>query len=211
MLRNCKQHAAWLLITLGLCLRPLSLEVVSAAQDVSTPEITLRVYNYSWATPEDIRDMESAAMKILGRSGISVQWIQCSPILKEAGLSSQCGSALGRTVFQLLVTNNPNGLRGDALGSTIQGTSILTVSYNRSRDLAAVHDLAVGRVLAHAVAHEMGHLLLGSAHHAANGIMKARFGPDLDDMDRGWLVFTPEQSRLLQKQVVSLSRRIGSK
>lgn len=147
--------------------------------------------------------MESGVMAILEHSGIGIRWIQCSPI-SDNSVSSQCGSPLARAVFQLLITNKPSGFCRNALGSTTQRAAILAVSYENSKHFAAIQDLPAGRVLAHAVAHEIGHLLLGSEHHALNGIMKARFGPeDLYDMGRGWLVFTPEQSRLLREHALS--------
>lgn len=182
---------------------PVLQSMQCAAADRSTPEVTFRVYNYSLATQEDVREMESIARQILSQSGVRLRWIQCSPVLTETGGYSQCGLPLRGASFQVLVMNGTNGFRNTALAGTMEGTAILTVFYTNSSRLASIRDLPVGRVLAHAAMHELGHSLLGAPHHAVSGIMKRQFGPDdLDDMQRGWLVFTPEQSRLLRTQIV---------
>jgi hypothetical protein len=55
------------------------------------------------------------------------------------------------------------------------------------------------RVLGHVMAHELGHLLLGSNAHAEIGIMRPRwFGQQLRAVERGALFFSPEQALLMR-------------
>jgi Zn-dependent peptidase ImmA (M78 family) len=55
------------------------------------------------------------------------------------------------------------------------------------------------RVLRHVMAHELGHLLLGSNAHAEIGIMRPRwFGQQLRAVERGALFFSPEQALLMR-------------
>jgi hypothetical protein len=50
------------------------------------------------------------------------------------------------------------------------------------------------------MAHEIGHLLLGS-NHSATGIMKAHWGPkEVRELIKGDLLFTSQQSKLIQAE-----------
>jgi hypothetical protein len=198
-------HARLIVASLLYLQFPMLQPVRCLAED-SAPEITVRLYNYSSATNEELREMEFVAGQILRRSAVRLHWIQCSPMLSEPGGSSECGLPLRGATFRVLLTNEIHGCRDGALGATVQGSAVVAVFYRNSSRLALIRDLPASRVLAHAAVHELGHSLLGAPHHAVSGIMKRQFGPDdLDDMQRGWLVFTPEQSRLLRAQIEALS------
>jgi hypothetical protein len=50
-------------------------------------------------------------------------------------------------------------------------------------------------ILGHAMAHELGHLLLGTSSHSPNGLMRSHWtGEDLANASKGNLRFTWEQS-----------------
>jgi hypothetical protein len=58
----------------------------------------------------------------------------------------------------------------------------------------ALHDLIVGRVLGRALAHEIGHVLLRSSGHAAEGLMRAQhLVPDLVAADRRRFVLSESE------------------
>lgn len=188
-------------IVLTCCFQTLAFEAITPRADESPrSEVTLRVYNYSWATENELVQTKVTAAQILGRAGVALRWIQCSPVPESSALLVECGLPLRLGSFQVLIKENADGSRTHALAATAPGSSILAVFYRNSRDLAQIGDLPTGLVLGRALIHELGHNVFGEQHHATTGIMKARFGPDdFYDMRRGWLVFTPQQSRLLQK------------
>jgi hypothetical protein len=63
---------------------------------------------------------------------------------------------------------------------------------------------SVGRVLGHVMAHEVGHLLLGTKAHAAIGIMRPHwYGEQLGAISKGSLLFTAEQATLMRKRLAS--------
>ena len=72
----------------------------------------------------------------------------------------------------------PRGAHADALGYATPfahgGTRIHVLL-----DRVVLHDASDGDValLAHVLAHEIGHVLEGSDHHSPDGVMKACFGP----------------------------------
>jgi hypothetical protein len=96
---------------------------------------------------------------------------------------------------------------GTAIGGAQRGGSaniyyecVLRIAHERHQDVA--------RLLAYAMAHEMGHLLLRYPTHAAAGIMRPNW--DSDDLRRiagGSLTFTPIQANAIRAQ---LSERLAS-
>lgn len=60
----------------------------------------------------------------------------------------------------------------------------------------------VSTMLGHVIAHELGHLLLGSNSHAASGIMRSRWQTaELERMTHGTLFFAPDQVKLMQARL----------
>jgi hypothetical protein len=57
-------------------------------------------------------------------------------------------------------------------------------------------------VLGCAIAHEIGHLLLGPNRHSVSGIMRARWDRrDIREELQGAMLFTPQQARLMQAEM----------
>lgn len=79
------------------------------------------------------------------------------------------------------------------------GPHAVTVDYGRIRGVAGrlTREQAI---LAHVLAHEIGHILQGTDWHADTGVMKANWRPaDYDNMQRGPLAFTAEDVRLISR------------
>jgi hypothetical protein len=73
-------------------------------------------------------------------------------------------------------------------------------------------NLALADILGSVIAHEMGHLLLGSNAHAISGIMRAQWG--IDELLRiimGALVFLPEQSKRMRARILTSKALLASR
>ena len=78
------------------------------------------------------------------------------------------------------------------------------IFYQRALDLARTGYVHEQEILAAAMAHEIGHLLLGSNSHSSTGIMRAKWNRDELELARlGRLLFTPEQSALIRAEVLA--------
>jgi len=63
-------------------------------------------------------------------------------------------------------------------------------------------------ILGNAIAHELGHLLLGPRAHSPTGVMTPHWSRDfLKLASRDFLRFTPEQAERLRAQVSALMKR----
>jgi len=91
----------------------------------------------------------------------------------------------------------PAGILTGALGYSLPDAKAgahATIFYDRIEPLSNVGVISVCALLGHAMAHEIGHVLFGTAEHAPDGIMKARWGePDYRRAAMGFLKFSPSQ------------------
>ena len=157
---------------------------VAAAASVTVPDGThLIVRTYAQGAPAaDLPAARRTAGAILGRAGIEVTWRDCG-VPGEAGAlpAAACDEPLRRN--ELLVRLVPAGTadgRSDAgtLGFAFVdlgagGGSLATVYVDRVRAMAQAAGVEPAALLGRAIAHEVGHLLLGTNRHAAHGLMRA--------------------------------------
>jgi hypothetical protein len=81
------------------------------------------------------------------------------------------------------------------------------IFYSRIETLAANGDAGLSDILGHAMAHEIGHLLLGPGHSQV-GIMQAEWTrEDLASAARNQLSFTPQQIELLRASAYGANRK----
>jgi hypothetical protein len=97
----------------------------------------------------------------------------------------------------------------DLLGSSMvdlegQAGTLATIYEDRVELLAAEAGVDSGRLLGRAIAHEVGHLLLGTADHAPAGLMRACWlSRELQrDWPPDWMLSGPEGSRMRWRLLV---------
>jgi hypothetical protein len=79
----------------------------------------------------------------------------------------------------------------------------VTVLYDRIKPLGQSGVISVSALLGYATAHEIGHVLLGTTEHSADGIMKARWGkPEYERAAIGFLEFTPSQRAEIREHLL---------
>ncbi len=131
---------------------------------------------------------------IYGAAGVTVIW----------GVPSTGDVDRRLTVTFITTKTAPRGISPEAMGVApspgdgTRGTQAY-VFMDRVEDFAAEHQLALASVLACAIAHEIGHLLLPPNAHAANGVMRGGWHPSLfPPKAPGLPGFPPDQGRLLR-------------
>ena len=169
--------------------------------------ITVRVYNYTQAPPTILARAEREAGRIFGDAGLKVLWLDCMP-----GSSTQqdpCQEAIESADIRLRILLAPvrNNLQDSVFGFAI-APALATVYYESALGFAKYDqaEFEAPIVLGCAIAHEIGHLLLGPNRHSVSGIMRARWDRrDIREELQGAMLFTPQQARLMQAE---MQRRI---
>jgi len=147
--------------------------------------LIVRVYDNSGILASDRARAISRARDVLTRAGLDPEFRDCPPGTKHAPASCAAPPVPGELIVRLARGENLSGSSrlgatqaARALGSSLidtttgQGT-LATVFVDRIKALAhhAQADrwaMMTGRV----IAHEIGHLLLGTAAHSATGLMR---------------------------------------
>ena len=79
----------------------------------------------------------------------------------------------------------------------------MTIYYDRVNQLANMQVASHARILGNAIAHEMGHLMLGSTPYWPSGIMREPWTQDeLDLLAKGALQFSSEQAMLMRSELM---------
>jgi hypothetical protein len=194
----------------GLCLFLMS--GVSKADETSGGQATLRiktrVYNMAKVKLEILTNGLIEAGTIFRKIGIEIEWKQCP-----------CNSLVGVAEFQLRVIPTliptargipQRGHLGYAAASE-EGGVLATIFYDRVEDLTLVNTPST--VLGYAIAHEMGHLLLGKTltggrYHSDSGIMRAKWDRnDLKGRTESRMEFAPEDAERLRTRVALWIKR----
>ena len=185
-------------------------ENVRADED-QPPSITVLVNNYSKASPPVVAAAEHEAARILSQAGLRVSWLNCPVRPSTLGPDGRCQEAPEGTDIRLRVVPEPIRMEPQnwALGFAVQPV-LATVYYEhalrRARSDDAKFELPI--ILGCVIAHELGHLLLGSNSHSDRGIMLPRWEvKQVRQLMMGVLLFTPQQSKQIRREARARSER----
>ena len=164
--------------------------------DALPPRINVRVHNYAQVSSEIMTPAEVAATEILGTAGVKITWTNCDPAQANLGDAAECNQFLGPTNLGVrilpyfgVIPGTSKRTMGFAVGD------LASISFLRVKEEAAEFGVQPDEVLGPALAHELGHLLLGQRGHSPKGIMRARWQrEDYDRAPLGAFRFTLEQA-----------------
>jgi hypothetical protein len=173
------------------------------------PEVTISVYDYAGVSPEQLAAAEADARRIFRQAAVETAWVTCLP--KPEKIETNGCYLVDATHVMLKIL--PHAIsaqvrdRPDVLGDALVDEK--SVGYYAYAFYDRVQRVAEERRLGHALlgdvlAHEIGHLLLGSKSHTVSGIMSAHWnGEELRKISEGVMFFAPNQSRLMRDRVGS--------
>jgi hypothetical protein len=175
---------------------------------VSDVRLTVRLIDYV-SLPADTRsEIAVTAKRVLGQAGVAVEFVECYSGGVETGAPA-CTSSLGPADLYLRIFQPKQAVKGEQLGyaaMTPEGGAYITVFMNPEQRKARAGNLDDGVLLGHAVAHEIGHLLLGANSHTSSGIMRGAWRPvDEEWMAKGALVFDGGQARKMRATLLARS------
>jgi hypothetical protein len=192
------------------CLLSLALASNPIAVFAQAPALQVEVYDYADMTPASVYKVLDLTQDILAGAGLSNRVILCRP-----NPVVSCGSQSGGTRLLVIRVARGGPKTGDSvlrppLGLSIagpEGGTYASVFFSRVKDAAAEANVPRDIVLAYAIAHEVGHLLLGADAHTPQGLMKATWGlAEYEAMYQRRLHFNEEQSHQLASRYGGLPR-----
>jgi hypothetical protein len=174
-----------------------------------SPEVSISVHDYADVPTPLLAAAEDQAREIFRRTGLETVWLNCSPKLEREKLEP--GSCYFSDTTHLTLKISPHAMnakvrdRIEVLGTAYpdeKGAGYFAyVFYDRIQELAQRRRLGHA-LLADVMAHEIGHLLLGSTSHSASGIMCAHWNyGQLRNVSEGAMAFVPAQSRIMRDRL----------
>jgi hypothetical protein len=156
------------------------------------PLIAVVAYNQAGMAADTLARAKSEVKRIYGEAGIDVTWMD--PAAPEPA---------GVFAIQLLIrrraVNGSDSVMGKTIGDTHLTGGSAFIYCDRVLRSAHEREQDVARLLAYAMAHEMGHLLLGAAAHSPSGIMRSAWdGDDLRHIASGSMGFTAGQAKAIR-------------
>ena len=149
--------------------------------------VVLRTYDYANVSSDLLAPARKEAEHIFKGARIAMQWIDCAVPGKKEGAPCMEPLAPGRDLILRLVDRAPvnasDAPRVVALGESMvdreeRGGVLMTVDLFPVRAIGQRTSAGIAVLLGRAIAHEIGHLLLGSAHHPRLGLMRALWSND---------------------------------
>jgi hypothetical protein len=143
--------------------------LTTSSESPAAERLVIRTYDTFGVPAREMTNARSVAALILHDVGLQAVWRDCS---------TGCGDALGPGELLVRIVAAPEGVVAESLGCAVidlqQGAGTLATVYaDRVSVLASRAGVNAGTLLGRAVAHEIGHLLLGTARHSAGGLMRA--------------------------------------
>jgi hypothetical protein len=172
--------------------------------------ITVTVYDYASVPRQALADARNEVTRIFQTVGVGIVWrapgnrLTHLPTEDAAEPESRMASpALCVVILSRPTTNPLYSADSDAMGAAPRSSSapgrLAYVFEDRVEAASEEYGANRGQVLGHAIAHELGHLLLPYLSHSNSGIMRARWGRrDFDDLAKGWFVFTSDQEKVMR-------------
>jgi hypothetical protein len=148
-----------------------------------------------------LNEAQRRASLIFRKAGVEVEWADCPLNNEDPSLYPGCPEVWGATKFFLRIlpaTKTQSHVSGEAFVAA----RIANIFWSRVEEQAQKLNISAPRFLAHTVAHELGHLLLGSNSHSPTGIMSARWdAPTVTRISQEGLYFNSQQSELIRSEM----------
>lgn len=171
------------------------------------PLVTISVLNLASVPTELLTAAEEEARRIFHQAGVETRWLNCfKPLTVGQNKATPCGIiGAGYLVVEILPGANSRRLlfHLEVLGTaTLMGKGQgfrCYLFYDRIERLAGESRLPQRILLGDVLAHETGHLLLGSNSHSLVGIMSAKWSGDgLRRVSQRGMLFEPSESRIMR-------------
>jgi hypothetical protein len=186
--------------------------VLTGSAAETSPVLTIQVSNQAGVDLLTLVQAEKTATGIFKKTGVESRWIE--PATGGSFPLSHIQLKILPSVMSIragLPDKFPDNAMGLAPGSGPDRQSVY-VFYDQVEALAREHiadtHADAAQILGHAIAHEIGHLLLNVQTHSAAGIMRGVWNFwDLQNVSYGYLLFTPRQAKAIREEVGKRSRQ----
>jgi len=163
--------------------------------------VVVRLYDMQGVPNDTLLAARGTAVRILKDANIDLRWRDCAPCNRPAGPVE-----LMVRVASASASADPASLGFSYVDLDRKVGTLATVFADRVHSLAALSHADEGELLGRAMAHEIGHLLLGTHDHTRAGLMRGKWTSIELAQNRpvDWILSNDDSAHLRQ----ALMRRI---
>jgi hypothetical protein len=142
---------------------------LATAGDAAAAGLVVRTFDLTGLGDDERAVAQAAAGAILREAGFVLEWRDCA---------KGCADEPGAPHIMLRIAQAPRSAVAGSLGYSVVDTqtesgTLATVFADRIASAALRTGVGMPLLLGRAIAHEIGHLLLGTSRHSASGLMRA--------------------------------------
>jgi hypothetical protein len=168
----------WMLIAVVVT----AVRIADAAQPEDAATLDLRMRSEARVPAYVLKQSQDEVTRIFARAGLAVRWIETSPRVTVKIVAQVLGFGRAASPVMGVAQRTPDGY-------------VAHIFLRQVQDFAYTYEVDLGTMLAHVIAHEIGHLLLPANAHSPTGVMQPYWGKALvRDAARGSLTFTEAQA-----------------
>jgi hypothetical protein len=173
------------------------------------PKITIRLFNYAHLSGPLLNETKDQTDLIYRKAGLEIVWADCPVGEEDPSNYPACTEVWDETHFFLRIFGTtPKGTADGKNGEAFLRARIANIYEDRVQVQAQRLNVSLPRILAHAISHEVGHLLLGSNSHAPTGIMVGKWNyQEMTTICQSGLSFTAQQVGFIRAEVQRRSQR----
>ena len=187
--------------------------VVARTPPDPVPKVVVSLFDDAHVPAGTLAEAQVRASAIFAHAGIELDWLVCAHA-DPADFSpsrTRCSDLAWPTHLSVRIIPHGRTVATDVFGQAFvddSGNGVYSNIYYQNLTLSPNHPgIGAGEMLGYVLAHEIGHLLLGTNSHSHDGLMQATWTPHLlSDMPRALLVFTPAQSALIRSRLPGASK-----
>ena len=183
----------------------------AVGEAASGPGIRIRIYNLAAVSQATLDRAIKEADRIFRAAGVDMEWIECGVDNQNTATAQECQKPAGPLALNLRITlryHQANRGVEDTFFGVAQpyqdGGVQAALFYQHIDSFAKAGTASRSLLLAHAIAHEIGHLLLWSKSHSSTGIMQASWRQaDLKAIEQGQLAFSPSEAESMRANLLA--------
>lgn len=200
-------------LPLLLIVSAVSLSTSTSARTPSrTPDqlgrLRVSLFNDAHIDAATLAEAQARASSLFSQAGIEIDWLACRPADPSdfSPSASPCSALAWPVHLSIRIRPRALSVSPETFGQAFvdaAGQGIYSNVYYQNLALSTNHpQLSDGDLLGFVIAHELGHLLLGTNSHSPVGLMQARWDSvALHAASRSALFFTPAQSATLRARL----------
>lgn len=198
--------------TLGLGLVLFgSIPVLGAGDKGDLVQLRVSVFNSSPISSSTVQRAEGEAGRVLRDVGAEVIWLNCPQDGQHEASLGVCSEVAFPSHLHLHILRASQDLKASTVGVSFSAEDgqgcYADLFYEPIQKLQEETHATASVILGHAMAHELGHLLLGTNSHSLSGLMRAHWTrEDLTNASKGNLQFSREQSLKIMSRVAHATR-----